>query len=369
VYKIKIFVLLLTVPGGAETNKQITSALSPTVELGAQWPPIGIEAINPLIKGNGSIVLLALSVMPVTRNCANGNALNPYWVSGFSDAESSFMIMIRKKSDLKLKWAVDPAFTISINQKDLNILKSLQTFFGAGSIRFNKKDSCYQYSVFGIKDLTNKIIPHFIKYPLITHKQSDFFLFKSVVELINAGEHRTPSGLIQIASIKAYLNRGLSESLKKAFPNLNPFARPSLQVDKIQDPNWLAGFVEGDGSFYITITESKSNISGYNIRLLFSIGQHSRDFELLSSFTEYLNCGFVMLNAKGPNCSYAVTKFEDQLHKIIPFFKKYSLVGKKKQDFLDWCRIAKLMTDKAHHTPSGISLIKEIRTGMNRRRS
>ena len=27
------------------------SALSPTVELGAQWPPLGIMAINPFIKG------------------------------------------------------------------------------------------------------------------------------------------------------------------------------------------------------------------------------------------------------------------------------------------------------------------------------
>jgi len=24
-----------------------TSALSPTIELGAQWPPMGIEAVNP----------------------------------------------------------------------------------------------------------------------------------------------------------------------------------------------------------------------------------------------------------------------------------------------------------------------------------
>jgi cytochrome c oxidase subunit 3 len=47
------------------------SALSPTVELGAQWPPRGIMAINPFNKGEGSTVLLILSVMPVTRNCAD----------------------------------------------------------------------------------------------------------------------------------------------------------------------------------------------------------------------------------------------------------------------------------------------------------
>jgi hypothetical protein len=45
------------------------------------------------------------------------------------------------------------------------------------------------------------------------------------------------------------------------------------------------GFVNGEGSFHIKIAVSKTNIIGYAIRLKFSIGQHSRDFELLSSFT------------------------------------------------------------------------------------
>jgi len=33
------------------------------------------------------------------------------------------------------------------------------------------------YSVQSLKDLTEVIIPHFIKYPLLTQKQADFCLF------------------------------------------------------------------------------------------------------------------------------------------------------------------------------------------------
>jgi hypothetical protein len=105
------------------------------------------------------------------------------------------------------------------------------------------------------------------------------------------------------------LNKGLSKSLKEAFPNCSPVPRPALQVTEIQDPNWLAGFVNGDGSFHVTIAVSKTNITGYAIRLQFNIGQHSRDFELLSSFTRYLNCGFVTLNAQLPNCAFTVRDF------------------------------------------------------------
>jgi hypothetical protein len=89
------------------------------------------------------------------------------------------------------------------------------------------------------------------------------------------------------------------------------------------------GFVNGDGSFYTTIALSKTNLIGYAVRLQFNIGQHSRDFELLSSFIKYLNYGSVKLKAKLPVCLFTVLSFEDQLNNIIPFFEKYPLVGAK----------------------------------------
>jgi hypothetical protein len=129
-----------------------------------------------------------------------------------------------------------------LNKKDEATLKSIKAYFGVGKIFFSKKDNCYNYVVSSVKELTYTIIPHFIKYPLITKKQIDFFLFKSIVELINAKEHRSLNGLHKIVNIKASLNKGLSETLKKAFPNLKPVPReaepsPPLLAVEIQDPN------------------------------------------------------------------------------------------------------------------------------------
>jgi hypothetical protein len=58
-----------------------------------------------------------------------------------------------------------------------------------------------------------------LKYPLLSQKQVDFFLFKAVVELVNANEHLTLLGLQKIVNIKASMNKGFPESLKEAFPN------------------------------------------------------------------------------------------------------------------------------------------------------
>ena len=45
---------------------------------------------------------------------------------------------------------------------------------------------------------------------------------------------------------------------------------------------------------------------------------------------------------------YRVTKFDDIVNKIIPFFKKYLILGVKALDFADFCKAAELMKNKAH---------------------
>lgn len=83
-----------------------------------------------------------------------------------------------------------------------------------------------------MEDITTVILPHFVKYPLITQKLGDFLLFKSVLDMINGKEHLTMEGLQKIVSIKASVNHGLTESLKVAFPNTIPALKPlSVNTD------------------------------------------------------------------------------------------------------------------------------------------
>ena len=59
---------------------------------------------------------------------------------------------------------------------------------------------------FFLRELTNVIIPHFDKYPLITQKRADFELFKTAFEIINHQEHLTIEGLRKLVAIKTSLN-------------------------------------------------------------------------------------------------------------------------------------------------------------------
>lgn len=50
-------------------------------------------------------------------------------------------------------------------------------------------------------------------------------------------KHLTKEGLLQIVALKASLNKGLSDQLKEAFPNIIPIKRLNILNSKVKDPN------------------------------------------------------------------------------------------------------------------------------------
>jgi hypothetical protein len=139
---------------------------------------------------------------------AQSKTMSPFFVSGFSDAESNFHVSILKNNKYKSGWRVLASFQICLHSRDLPLLLQLKAFFGGiGSIR--KTTNVVIYSVNRIKDLTTIIIPHFTKYPLLTQKGADFILFKQIVELMSNKSHLYLEGLYKIINIKASMNLGL----------------------------------------------------------------------------------------------------------------------------------------------------------------
>lgn len=102
--------------------------------------------------------------------------LNPWFLTGFSDAEGCFSIKIQPNTKLNTKWRVRPVFSITLHIKDILILESIKNTLGVGNICKSGKKAVI-FSVDSIKDIPI-IINHFDKYPLITHKLSDYLIFK-----------------------------------------------------------------------------------------------------------------------------------------------------------------------------------------------
>jgi hypothetical protein len=130
-------------------------------------------------------------------------------------------------------------FSIELHNRDIYILNNIQKFFKVGNITIrNQSDkSSIIYSVQSIKDINNVIIPHFLKYPLLTQKQIDFKLFCLIMDLINKKEHLSLEGIGKIINIRASMNKKLIDRFNKDFPNIKPFIYSFIANIDINDPH------------------------------------------------------------------------------------------------------------------------------------
>lgn len=299
-----------------------------------------------------------------TSSINNTNLIiDPNFLTGFTDAEGSFVLSITKSDELKSGWVIKPRFSISLHKKDIFVLEAIKNYLGAGNIHKQDTDSI-QYRVSSIKDL-QLVIDHFDKYPLISQKFADYSLFKQAYLLLVNKEHLTPEGLLKIIEIKASINNGLSEALKEAYPSVIPVMRPERKNLSAQaiNPQWLAGFTSGEGSFGVKVRKAKENSKPF-IELTFQINQHVRDRQLMVCIAEYLECGKIYKHSLNA-VVYRVSKTSNLTEKVIPFFIKYPILGIKALDFKDFCYLSELISNKDHYTEEGLEKIISIKANMN----
>ena len=298
------------------------------------------------------------------RYCSSlseSNKLLPYSLTGLVDAEGCFRISILNNRNFKqdkgnVAFNTRLYFQLSLHRKDENLLKLLKDSLKVGKI-YKSRPDIYDLQVSSIKDI-KLIIEFFDQYPLITQKYGDYVLFKEAYELINNKEHLTLNGLLKLIALKASSNWGLNQVLKEAFPNIVPVSRTQPN-NQIPSPEWLVGFVSGEGNFMIRLMNSSTHKLGYQVGLRFQITQHSKDRALMENIVNYLDCGY--LSVRDDIIDYHVTKFSDIIEKIIPFFDKYLILGVKSKDFEDFKSVASIIQDKKHLTEEGLLKIKEIK--------
>lgn len=249
-------------------------------------------------------------------------------------------------------------------------MKLIQAFFG-GIGRLNvTKDNIVIWRVRSIEEI-KVIIDHIECFPLLTKKKFDFFLFKEALKIINDKDHLKEEGLIKLVSLKASMNKGLSNILKDAFSDIKlSLANYDREIPKFLDiefkdldPNWIAGFTEAEGCFFVVVQENTAKGS-HQIKLGFQVSQHVRDTLLIKSLINYFECGRTEPAGKS-GISFRITKVKNIIDVVNPFFEKYPLLGSKAKDFKDWKEIAQLMNNKAHLTKEGLNKIKEIKSKMN----
>lgn len=290
--------------------------------------------------------------------------LDPFWLTGFTDAEGCFSVILTKR--LNNSWRIIVSYEINLHIKDISTLYLIRDFFGVGSVYSSPSRSTCVYRVSKVDDLINVIIPHFLNYPLLTQKYSDFVLWSKVVNIMSTKEHLSTNGFNTILTYYASINKGMSNTVLSQFPDTVGVERVENEITKssiVLNPYWVSGFTAGDGGFSIGFRPSTTSLDIIYFR--FHIAQHFRDTLLMNKFIQFFGCGNVNIRSKDSRCDFYVQDFSVIYDKIIPHFDSYPLHNIKHLDFADFKKAAELY--KIDGRKNG-EAIKTIINNMNSKR-
>lgn len=264
--------------------------------------------------------------------------LNPSFCSylaGLIEGDGTIIVpKVERSSKGRLNY---PSIQIIFDLRDFPLAMVLQQRLGCGSLSKIKGVNAYRMTINNYEGLI------------------------LLVNIIN-GYMRTPK-IEMLYLLINYLN--------KRFPNLNiiPLDKDFTPLDSNE---WLAGFTDADGHFFVNATYNRSISCGFEITqsTVNHLGLSKKDvMEALS------NCFNVPLKLKTrkkyPNYleySIRTNKLETNLI-VASYFKKYNLFSSKYLNYLDWLSVLNIIIQKQHKTLEGKDQIRAIRDSMNNKRT
>lgn len=105
---------------------------------------------------------------------------------------------------------------------------------------------------------------------------------------------------------------------------------------------YIAGFVDGEGSFMVVFRSREDYKNKWKITPLFNVSQ--KDPTVLALIKRYLKCG-VLRQRKDGVWYYEVNNINSIRENVIPFFNKFGfLSATKKNDFSKFKKIVEILT-------------------------
>ena len=134
------------------------------------------------------------------------------------------------------------------------------------------------------------------------------------------------------------------------------------------DPWWIAGSVDGEGCFSVSIHRNDRyarRTGGWQLTPVFPVHQHESEQGILEGIAATFGCG--TLYHKGPNSTVmtdSVGRLSDLERSVIPFFEQYRL-RVKDRDFRTFATIVRSMRDREYWSLDGFERLVRLAYTMN----
>jgi hypothetical protein len=134
--------------------------------------------------------------------------LDPWFVTGLAEGEGCFCVSFATRPKMRVGLQALPSFSLSLNERDRDLLGALQAYFECGGIRESPSDRTFKYEVRSVPVLTEHVLPHFEAYPLLGAKRRSYEGLAQVCEMMWQGHHLRPEGMAEIVTLAYKMNIG-----------------------------------------------------------------------------------------------------------------------------------------------------------------
>ncbi|CAO1639652.1 unnamed protein product, partial (mitochondrion) [Sympodiomycopsis kandeliae] len=170
------------------------------------------------------------------------------WLCGVVDGDGTFYFSKTRDN----YWTF--YFKVGQSNYNLRILYFIKTKLGYGSVNVpNSKDNIAEFRIRDQIVIIKVILPIFDKYPLLTSKQFNYEIFREAL-LINTNKKISLENRnIELEKLKSMIKP--VNFVSKVFHDTFEFSKGN--VETIISKEWLVGFTEAEGSFYLVRKGSK----------------------------------------------------------------------------------------------------------------
>jgi hypothetical protein len=128
---------------------------------------------------------------------------------------------------------------------------------------------------------------------------------------------------------------------------------------------YLSGFVDGEGSFSVSIIKHSNQVFSWMINPCFQVYQHEKHRYILELFQFVFKTGSIYRKSgTHPVLNFSIDSRRAILEKVIPFFDRYPLIVKD-ETYKKFRTIVNMMEKKEHLQIQGFKKIVDIAFSMN----
>jgi hypothetical protein len=233
-----------------------------------------------------------------------------------------------------LKKKHNPRFCITFNLKDKPLADKLLKEIGFGLIRIKKKDNACVLTISPVQGL------------------------KKIVNLIN-GYMKTPK-IYQLNNLIDWLN----------FHHNTNIIKLPLNNSSIDSNNWLAGFIDADGYFYIRCTDKRIECRFIlEQRKIDPMTQNSYE-NILKIIADFLSIKLNIIKRENNKEYYRITiSSKKSLKILLKYLENNNLLSSKYLDYKDWSKAVNYYLENLHLLEEKKNVIKNLKNSMNNKRT